>query len=79
MPQPPQLFRSNAVFTHVFEHRVSPVAQTHWPLEHPTVPIGPLHTVPHMPQFRRSFCRSRQKPLQRLVPTGHWQLPATQN
>ena len=78
-PQPPQLFRSNAVFTQVFEHCVSPVAQTHAPPEQPTVPIGPWQTVPHVPQLLRSFCRSLQMFPQALWPTGHWQLPATQN
>jgi hypothetical protein len=79
MPHPPQLFRSNAVFTQVFEHSVRPMAQVHTPLLQPTVPMVPWQTVPHEPQLRRSFCRSRQMPLQLLVPTGHWQLPATQN
>lgn len=59
--------------------RVSPMAHTHAPLEQPTVPIGPWQAVPHMPQFSRSFCRSRQMPPQLLWPTGHWQAPATQN
>ena len=79
MPQPPQLFRSNAVLTQVFEHDVSPMAHTQLPLEQPTVPTGPWQTVPHMPQLLRSFCRSRHWPLQLLWPTAHWQFPATQN
>lgn len=78
-PQPPQLFRSNAVFTQLLEQSVRPTAHTHAPLEQPTVPMGPWQTVPHMPQLLRSFCRSRQKLPQRLWPTWHWQLPATQN
>jgi hypothetical protein len=78
-PQPPQLFRSNAVFTQLFEHEVRPIAHTHDPLLQPTVPMAPWQTVPHPPQLLRSFCRSRQVPLQLLWPTGHWQEPATQN
>lgn len=79
MPQPPQLFRSNAVFTQLLEHSVRPTAHTHAPLEQPTVPMGPWQTVPHVPQLLRSFWRSLQKPPQGLWPTGHWQVPATQN
>jgi len=70
-PQPPQLLRSNAVLTQVFEQEVSPTAHTHAPALQPTVPMVPWQTVPHMPQLLRSFCRSRQVPLQLLCPTGH--------
>ena len=79
MPQPPQLFRSKAMLTQVFEHWVRPVAQTQAPPEQPTVPKAPWQTVPQVPQLLRSFCRSRHTPPQLLWPTGHWQLPATQN
>lgn len=78
-PHPPQLFRSKAVLTQVLEHKVSPLAQVHAPLTHPTVPMVPWQTVPHEPQLFRSFWRSLQMLPQRFCPTGHWQLPATQN
>lgn len=78
-PQPPQLFRSKAVFTQVLEHEVSPTAQVHVPALQPTVPMVPWQTVPQLPQLFRSFCRSRHWPLQLAWPTGHWQLPATHN
>lgn len=79
VPQPPQLFRSKAVLTHALLQLVNPIAQTQAPLEHPTEPIGPWQTVPHEPQLLRSFWRSRHAVPQRLWPTWHWQLPATQN
>lgn len=78
-PHPPQLFRSKAVLTQALLQSVSPIAHTHAPFEHPTDPIGPWQTVPHEPQLRRSFCKSRQMVPQRFWPTWHWQLPATQN
>lgn len=66
MPHPPQLFRSNAVFTQAFEQSVRPTAHTQLPALQPTVPGAPWQTLPHMPQLLRSVCRFTQRPLQTL-------------
>lgn len=64
IPQPPQLLRSNAVFTHAPLQLVSPMLHVQTPFTQPVVAMEPLHTFMHMPQLLRSFCRSRQMPLQ---------------
>lgn len=67
------------MFTHWLPQSVRPVWQVHVPLTQPEVRAVPGQALPHAPQLLRSFCRSRQVPLQLAVPTGHWQAPATQN
>ena len=46
----------------------------HW--QRPAVQVAPDgQTVPHVPQLAVSVWRFTQRPLQSVVPVGHWHVP----
>jgi hypothetical protein len=68
MPQPPQLFLSVRVFTHVVPHAVWPGAQVHAPPEQ--VCVAP-QALPQPPQLLLLLVTSMHTPPQAAWPAPH--------
>ena len=73
LPQAPQLFLSEVVFTQLLPHWV--LGAGHWPLQVPAVQVWPaVHFLEQLPQWLMSVWVSTQVPLQSV--SLPWQLPA---